>query len=464
MNSTQVMNSALIGGPESILIDAARLAVADQAAFTFYDIAPILEAPSQEVESAPTAFTSAFRHIFAQSSPTKDTLIREAFRLLEECHLALPTELIPELTHLNKNASRAQKRDFAERLSRVVGARGRWFIEVTQPGFFDVALELPTEADWESDSVQRRVSFLKDLHASEPEKAREYIASALHKRDKNREEYIATLRDCLSPEDEPVLILAVHDRKQSVRKGAGELLALVDQSAYIDRAIEIARESFRDALKYPGSLTVYPPEMPSRTTDPLGWTMLESAQRPYERINKIVELIPPHRLSEIGLDVKALALDTIIEGHPTNLGRAFATSIIRWKDHNAARTLLQFLPLGELAAILPEKEMVDALLSFLSSREFGAVWDAFKILLAQPDRSLSAELSRTIMTYIEHVDYKGYSFYLHDLTLFLTTYCDISVSEEISTRLSVALQGGYTAGQALTIIHIRQQIHQSLSL
>jgi hypothetical protein len=133
----------------------------------------------------------------------------------------------------------AQSSDLREAIIKVIGERGRWLAALNDQWRY--AIGLHDEIDWETAATAARMLFLRDLRATDPDRARGLIEEAWSKeRADDRASYLETLHINLSMADESFIESCLDDRSKKVRSLVPDLLAQLPQSAYVQRMIERA--------------------------------------------------------------------------------------------------------------------------------------------------------------------------------------------------------------------------------
>ncbi|MGW3242869.1 DUF5691 domain-containing protein [Streptomyces sp. NPDC001070] len=161
---------------------------------------------------------------------------------------AAPPELLPALL----DAARART-DLRPEALALAGPRGLWLAELNAdwrfalragaPGVVpDVADPRAVRALWEEGLFAERVSLLARLRARDPGQALELLRSGwAGERAEDRLMFLDSLREGLSPADEPFLEQALADRSRNVRATAAELLSALPGSALATRMAARAR-------------------------------------------------------------------------------------------------------------------------------------------------------------------------------------------------------------------------------
>ncbi|WP_431950418.1 DUF5691 domain-containing protein [Actinacidiphila sp. bgisy167] len=161
---------------------------------------------------------------------------------------AAPPDLLPALL----DAARART-DLRPDALALAGPRGLWLAELNADWRFALRAGapgvLPDTGDphavrtlWEEGLFAERVALLAGLRALDPDRARELLRSGwAAERSEDRLMFLDSLREGLSPQDEPFLEQALTDRSRNVRATAAELLSALPGSALAARMAARAR-------------------------------------------------------------------------------------------------------------------------------------------------------------------------------------------------------------------------------
>ncbi|MBE2294330.1 MAG: hypothetical protein IAF00_05240, partial [Phycisphaerales bacterium] len=151
-------------------------------------------------------------------------LLPEWLTLLATAERRVPEEWLPAL--LDTGTRQATLRPL---LLPVLGRRGHWLAQYNP--LWSYAIEAADEAVWQTGRFEERLSLLRQLRATQPERARELLATTWKEElVRQRREFIQTLAIGLSPADEPLLETALDDRSVEVVHAAANLLARLPQS------------------------------------------------------------------------------------------------------------------------------------------------------------------------------------------------------------------------------------------
>lgn len=131
--------------------------------------------------------------------------------------------------------------DLREPLLRLAGTRGAW-LAAQHPQWQDLRRQPIAAADaedvWRFGQPPERVAWLAGLRERDPGAARTTLLAAWPKESGPvKAELIAVLAERLSIDDEPLLEMALDDRRSDVRRTAAGLLTLLPESAFAQRMI-----------------------------------------------------------------------------------------------------------------------------------------------------------------------------------------------------------------------------------
>lgn len=128
------------------------------------------------------------------------------------------------------------------RYSTVLGPAGEW-LAALEPRWAFVTVDVaPSEERWQTGSLEQRVAELRRLRSMEPARAREWLQQTWSSDPPEaREAFLEALRIGLSSDDEPLLELALDDRRKGVRTQAVENLARLSGSAHAQRTTDRLR-------------------------------------------------------------------------------------------------------------------------------------------------------------------------------------------------------------------------------
>lgn len=173
---------------------------------------------------------------------------------LAEAQLRLPFETLPKF--LVFFSYRTFFREHLAEFTPVLGERGRWLC-TQNPAWKDFDFAQPkidaefsvTEFEdiWNEGSFRDREAALLQMRQKDPNQARETLAQTWKsEKAEHRETFLQTFRHGLSEADVPFLEDTLKDRGKSVRQVAVQLLSLVPESDFAQRARVRAEELFAE--------------------------------------------------------------------------------------------------------------------------------------------------------------------------------------------------------------------------
>ena len=361
MKPSQLIAASLVGSPEPDLLDhAARQACVHRAHVRTRDLPMPSPAPAQEPNQPPRAFVTTINAVRARPPAMRDPILLEALMLLAETGLVLPTRLIVPLLELAEG-----NRQIAARLPTVLGSRGRWLAGLGDTWLKGRAVTEPEALDWDEGSLPERVAWLRRLRATDAAAGRDLVEQTRKEKAPDRARFVAALEVGLGPEDEELLEGFLRDRSKEVGRTAAGLLARLEGSAYLARAVELARTSFSWVEELPTGLlgklrapkrsivAVAPPEKELAADFHADVASIRVAEGPAGRVQRLVAVIPPTCWAELGFSVRELAAGVLLDDEPVPLAPALTSAVLRWCDVDAARELLEEHSVPALALLLP---------------------------------------------------------------------------------------------------------------
>jgi hypothetical protein len=218
-----------------LLLSAGAWALYRQAGKVSETLSTIPEAARSESQAVCTQRITAILERMFQGE--HDNLLPEALERIKQAGLRLPYELLYPALNI-------QDKELRSAIFPVLGERGRWLSQFN-PSWSWVGHYLPgaeeaqlaeAESIWQEGTQGQRQSILRLVRASDPTKAREWLA-AVWKQEKAdaRSELLNTFTVGLSATDEEFLEKALDDRAAGVRAVAASLLAHLTSSAFAAR-------------------------------------------------------------------------------------------------------------------------------------------------------------------------------------------------------------------------------------
>ena len=361
MKPAQLIAVSLVGGPEPDLLDhAARQASVHRAHVRTRDLPVPSPAPAPEPNQPPRAFVTTVNAVRARPPAMRDPILLEALGLLAEAGLVLPTRLIVPLLEIAEG-----NRDIAAALPAVLGSRGRWLVGLGDVWLRGQVVAEPESLDWDEGSLPERVAWLRHLRATDAAAGRELVEQSRKEKAPDRARFVDALEVGLGPEDEELLEGFLKDRSKEVGRTAAGLLARLEGSAYLARAVELARAGFRWEEKPRKGLlgklrtskrsiiAVAPPEKDLAADFHADVASMRVAEGPAGRVQRLVAVVPPRCWAELGFSVPELASGVLLDDEPVPLARALTRAVLRWGDADAARELFDERPVPALALLQP---------------------------------------------------------------------------------------------------------------
>jgi hypothetical protein len=156
-------------------------------------------------------------------------LVSEWLAAARESSLVLPPQWLPVVLD-------ALSPELREQFSEVLGPIGAWLASQDPRWAFRPASNEPSEERWTTGSLAERSAELKNLRATDPARAREWLqASWASDPPEAREQFLAILLVGLTSADEPFLEHALDDKRKGVRTAAVECLSRLANSAHAKR-------------------------------------------------------------------------------------------------------------------------------------------------------------------------------------------------------------------------------------
>jgi len=238
---------------ERALLSASALVALYRLAGRVVDVAPgALSAPC-EPDDAPRCTPRAAQHLRLMLHKQHKELLPEWLALVASKQQRVPEELLPALLDLG----RAQA-GLRAAIVQVMGKRGQWL--AAQNPQWEYAVPGDADTVWQAGKVSARLLLLQVLRASEPDRARELLASTWKQESpKDRAAFVATFEIGLSMADEPFLEEVLDDRRKEVRRAAADLLMCLPQSRLCQRIVQRVRGLV--SIKTVGTRHAVPPRI-----------------------------------------------------------------------------------------------------------------------------------------------------------------------------------------------------------
>ena len=164
----------------------------------------------------------------------------------------LPTEHIPALMN------RSDINEWWDLIEMSLSTGGRWLI--AQHSGWQWRVERPGGFGWQTGTREQRLLLLRYLRSKQPGEATELLQNTWPTEAyKDKKSFLKELENGLSAADEPLLELALADRRKEVREVAAALLAKLPQSAFSERMYRRAA----DCISFKNKKTIVePPDEP----------------------------------------------------------------------------------------------------------------------------------------------------------------------------------------------------------
>lgn len=166
-------------------------------------------------------------------------LLQEALGYMQERRCRVPYDLLPAFLETVTGEKKLR-----EQALPLLGERGRWLSQHNQKWNWvnELSTEestIPTEqleATWQEGTLKQRVDALRQQRLLAPDTARQWLQQSWKKeRADTRAPLLGTLTIKLSSDDENFLEQALDDRSEQVRMVAARLLAMLQNSAFMQR-------------------------------------------------------------------------------------------------------------------------------------------------------------------------------------------------------------------------------------
>jgi len=284
------------------------------------------EVPHANAETMPRTAAGAASLLGRVLNGPQAHVLPEYLQLCARSGQRVHERYLPDLLDLA-----ARDEALAPLVTPVLGERGRW-LATLNPAWSKLFADSTGGDVWETGSRAQRARLLQRQRASDPNAARTRLEAVwASEPPEERAAFLATLREGLSPLDEPLLEKALDDKRKEVREVAADLLARLPLSALCRRNIDRLKPLVKAKRPMLGKMTVQ------------------------------IEL-PPDTFKDWARD--GLAPKPLLEGlgdRATMLARLIgATPLAFWHEHAGQNA-------AEIAALTAKSEWRDAILLGLAA-------------------------------------------------------------------------------------------------
>ncbi len=240
-----------------------------------------------------------------------------------------PPELVPALLDYGEGRPERQ-----EGVRAAAGPLGRW-LAAREPRW---AYVLPVDETRWSDA-EDRVDLLRRRRHEDPDAARELLASTWAEETwEDRQAFLEELETGLSDADEPLLEIALADRRKPVRDVAAALLARLPRSAFAARA---AAEALALLRVEDNEIVVTLPEARGRRSERLSELLAAAPLSTWD-----LELVSLPVADDLGAAVHAGWAEAALRQHDVEWGRALGLLELLPHDEAEARAAADEDPLS----------------------------------------------------------------------------------------------------------------------
>jgi hypothetical protein len=219
---------------------------------------PLVAAPAETDAALPPAAGARLARILGGGAPGgghhEQELLAQWLAAAAGRGGVVPPVILPDLLEAGRRNT-SVRADVA----RVAGRRGAWLAGQRADWRWLLNEAAPALAgDWTTATTAERLGHLAALRSTDPGRARELLESTwAEESSENRARFLATFGPGLSTADEPLLEIALDDRRKEVREAALDLLRHLPGAALGERMATRARTAVR--LDGSGRLIVEPP-------------------------------------------------------------------------------------------------------------------------------------------------------------------------------------------------------------
>ncbi|KHD09139.1 hypothetical protein PN36_12720 [Candidatus Thiomargarita nelsonii] len=334
------------------------------------------------------------------NSNLQSALIKEWLRLLQAAEQRVPFDLLPILLDKAK-----QEKNLWPYLKHTMGQRGHWLSQLNPD--WQVFSETMTDVQderWDSGSHAARLSYLQQVRATVPTKARELLAATWQQETAQaRQAFLALFWSQLSLDDEAFLENCLKDRSQIVRQLAAQMLGSLE-SRFLKQVLERLSTYFsvkttleiKLPMQYDKTAWVGIKEKP-----PSSSKMGEKAWWLYQML---LLVRPTFLLAYFDLSADSYLKILRRTDFADMLSNALTVATQIHKDQSVATVLVRqkanvFLQtLTDLADVFSEKERDSLLQDYLKTSKAFTTWPQMKQLVDLFPNGLSINLSQSLLS------------------------------------------------------------------
>jgi len=373
---------------------------------SFDEKPPLVPSQAETLPQCTAKAVELLRSILQEdNSNLQSALIKEWLRLLQAADQRVPFELLPILLDKAK-----QEKNLWPYLKHTMGQRGHWLIQLN-PDWQALSDTLETtdvqEERWDTGSHVARLSYLQQVRAIEPSKARALLAATWQQETAQaRQAFLATFWTQLSLEDEAFLENCLKDRSQIVRQLATQMLGSLE-SRFLKQLLE--RLSTYISVKKIRLKTTLEIKLPIKyewaqegikEKPPSSSKMGEKAWWLYQML---LLVRPSFLLAYFELSAESYLKILRRTDFADMLSNALTVATQIHKDHSVATVLVRqskkvLQTLTDLAAVFSEKERDTLLQEYLKTSKAFSTRPQIKQLVDLFPNGMSVNLSQALLT------------------------------------------------------------------
>ncbi len=327
------------------------------------------------------------------NSNLQSALIKEWLRLLQAAGQRVPFEFLPILLDKAK-----QEKNLWPYLKPTMGQRGHWLIQ------FNPDWQADTDVRWDTGSHAARLSYLQQVRATDPTKARELLAATWQQETAQaRQAFLAIFWSQLSLDDEAFLENCLKDRSQIVRQLAAQMLGSLE-SRFLKQLLErlstyiTIKKTLEVELpiKYDKSVWVGIKEKPPSSMGEKAWWLYQM----------LLLVRPSFLLAYFELSAESYLKILRRTDFADMLSNALTVATKIHKDQSVATVLVRqskkanvFLQsLSDLASVFSEKERDSLLQDYLKTSKNVITWPQISQMVDLLPNGMSVNLSRALLS------------------------------------------------------------------